>query len=91
MKTGDRHFTKKGYIAVPAQDKNGNIKRMAIPVGGRLHQFIQRKNRQQQKQNRQMFRDFKKQMRQAKKAIPLEQRAKVNWSEVRTEVTEPQA
>jgi hypothetical protein len=76
-------FSRKGNVTIRARDpKDGHIFHIAVKKGSKLHNIAESQKRRQQKQNQAAFRAFKAQMRQAKKAIPIEQRAKVNWSQV---------
>jgi hypothetical protein len=76
-------FNRKGYRAVQAKDPNtGKVFTAPLRVNGTVARIFESKNKQLEKRRKAEFRKFKEQMRVAKKAIPLDQRAKVNWSEV---------
>lgn len=78
------NHTKKGYRAVKARDPNtGRVFNAAVPIGGRIDRDQQRRLRKVQKAVREQNRMVKAAQREAKKSVPLELRAKVNWSAVK--------
>jgi hypothetical protein len=78
-----KRYSKKGYRSLRARDTDtGQVKTIAVKIGSSLDMRARKQIGQLSKMQKQEFREFKKQLRQAKKAIPLEVRGKVNWSEV---------
>lgn len=72
---------RKGYTTVRAKDRQtGTIHHMAVKQGSAMHERYRSGIERVRKDNRLAMREFRRNMREAKKAIPLEHRAKVNWS-----------
>jgi hypothetical protein len=80
--SGNGLYSKKGYRALQAKDAKGNTGHVAAPIGGKLDSIYNHNVKKQNRERKQAFREFKAAMRIAKKAIPAEQRAHVNWSQV---------
>ena len=84
-------FNRKGFTTIRARDsKTGAIFNAPVSVNGGLAKIAASRLKQSNRINKQAFREFKAQMREAKKALPLEMRSKVNWSEVQLQPIEQQ-
>jgi hypothetical protein len=73
-------FNKKGYTTIRAKDAKGNIFTAPVHKNSKLAAISAHHNRKIAKQQKQQIREFKARMREAKKSVPIEHRAKVNWS-----------
>lgn len=80
--SGNGLYSKKGYRAVRAKDAKGNTAFVPVKIGGALDGIYKHNVKKEMRDRKQAFREFKAAMRIAKKAIPAEQRAHVNWSQV---------
>lgn len=75
---------KKGYRTVKARDpRTGQIHNMPVEIGSPIDRAARKHEAGADKAQRKALRQFKDQLKIAKKAIPADQRAKVNWNEVR--------
>jgi hypothetical protein len=73
-------FNQKNYTTIRAKDASGNVFSAPVHKNSALAAIQAHHNRKLAKQQKQAFREFKARMREAKKSVPIEHRAKVNWS-----------
>lgn len=77
------NFNKKGYTTVMARTKDNDTPHpVAVPKGSFHDAQQQRMLKKFKKQQKAAFREYKKQLKEQKKSIPIEERAKVNISQL---------
>lgn len=77
------NYNKKGFRAVKVRNSSdGMTFSAAVRVGGRIDRSIRHRDSKVLKAIREQNRTVKAAQREAKKAVPIELRARVNWSAV---------
>lgn len=81
------NYNRKGYLAIKARDpKTHRIFTARVSTRSAIINIQRARQRKFEKLQAAGRREFKRQLRDAKKKLPLELRAKVNWNNLKKEV-----
>lgn len=76
------NFNRKGFTTIKAKDSHGSVNNFSVRQGSKLERIAAHRNKQMEKQRKQHIRDYKAQLREAKRRIPLAERAKVSLQDL---------
>lgn len=75
-------YSKKGFTTIMAKGPAGDVKHFPVRKDSKLARVAAHRNKQMERQRKQHIRDYKVKLREAKKKVPLADRAKIRLEDL---------